>query len=136
MTLGSDIARVMPEFRAAARSMMADTGRITRGGPPPVFDPVTGSYTPAAGTIIHEGPCRVRPQTRSDGETDVFGDTEVTTSRFLVTFPHDIANVLVDDVVTIVESGDPHIGLRSFRVVAVSAATDLIHRELGVETVE
>jgi hypothetical protein len=121
--------------RTLVATLLADTGTITRGGVP-VFDPVTGSYTPASGTVIHEGPCRVRMQARTSGDLDIFGDTAVTTTRFVITFPHDIPNVLIDDVVTVSESDDPHIGLRSFRVIAVPSLTFLMYRELGCEVIE
>lgn len=121
--------------RTLIATLLADTGRISRGGGPPVFDPATGTFTPAAATVVHEGPCRVRmPQT--GGQSDIFGDAEVTTTRFLITFPHTIPDVLIDDVVTITVSDDPHIGGRAFRVVAVPSLTDLMYREVGVEVVE
>lgn len=57
MTLGDDIAAVLPELRAQAESMMRDTVKITRHGPE-VLDPETGNYVPSV-TTIYEGKCRL-----------------------------------------------------------------------------
>lgn len=136
MSLGDDVRQMVPEFRSAAVSLLADFGRIDRPGAGGTIDPVTGVFTPAADSLVYEGPCRVRMQARSSEEADVFGDTSVTTTRVLISFPYDIPDVEIDDVVIITESDDPHIGGRSFRVVAVPSSTFLMYREVGAEVVE
>lgn len=114
---------------------MPDTGRITRGGGAVTFDPITGTMTPGVGTVVHEGPCRLR--TPSAVERNVlFGETEVTTTRFIATFPHDIPNVEIGDIVTILASDDPHADERTYRVVIVPADSYLMYRALGVEATE
>lgn len=118
---------------------LIDTATISRGGAAPVFDPNTGTYTPSAATTVHAGPCRVRPASLAAigiSSEAIFGDTQITTTRFSITFPHDIPNVLVGDMITITKSDDPHIGTRAFRVVAVPSTTLLMYRNFGCEVVD
>lgn len=115
--------------------LLVDTGRISRLSGEPAFDTDTGVFTPAGNTTVHEGPCRVRMESVS-AATPIFGETQTSVARLTITFPHDIPDVRVDDVVTITESDDPHITTKSFRVTVVPSLTFLMYRELGVEVVE
>lgn len=74
VTLGDDIAAVLPELRAQAESMMVDTCRITHPGAS-VWDDETGTYTPGEPVTVYEGKCRLRrpapaPQSTDAGETE------------------------------------------------------------------
>ncbi len=114
---------------------MVDTGRISRPGGDPVFDPVTGLLTPAAGSVVHEGPCRLRMPTAV--ETNVlFGEQDVTKSRFVACFPAEVTGVEIGDVVTLIESDDADALNREFQVVSVPAMTFVVYRAFGCESVE
>ena len=91
--------------------------------------------TPDAGTVVYSGPARLRTPSGVEREV-LFGESQVTSTRFAVTIPHDSPQILIDDVVAITASDDPHIANRSFRVVLVPSASYLIYRELGVEADE
>lgn len=133
--IGDDIAEVLPELRSEAESLMVDTAMITRPGGEPTFDPSTGELTPAAGTTIYEGPCRLRQPTASEAEL-LFGDEQLTRSRFVACFPHDVTGVQIGDVVTVTESDDPDVLLRSFRVASIPLATFTLYKGFPVEVVE
>lgn len=131
MTAVSTVA----DGRLLAAELMADTGVITRGAPAGTLNTTTGVWTPAAGTTIHTGPCRVKTPSLVEQQV-VFGDVNETRSRFVINFPHDIPPVLIDDRVTITVSDDAQVGIRHFKVISVPSKTYLILRQLGVEVIE
>ena len=59
MSLGADVAAILPHLQAQAESMMQDTCTVTRGGMD-VFNPDTGQYEPAPGPLIYTGKCRIQ----------------------------------------------------------------------------
>jgi hypothetical protein len=134
VTLGLAITEALPDLRAQALSLMVDTGRISRATGS-VFDIDTGVVTPGAFTTIHEGPCRLRMPTAVETER-LFGDTQVTVTRFVAVFPHDVYGVVVDDIVTITVTDDEDAADRQFKVSAGPAGTDLVSKSFGCEAVE
>ncbi len=134
MILGDAIADALPDLRAEALSTMRDTALISRGGAP-VFDPVTGQMTPGVGTMIYQGPCRLRLPAAVEAER-LFGEQQVTVTRFVAAVPYDVFGVRVDDVVTMLETDDPDAADQTYKVVVVPAGTDLVLKQFGVEAVE
>lgn len=126
----------LAELRALARSALPDVGTITRGGGGGgTIDPDTGDWIPDDGVVVYSGPMRIRGATTQDTDT-VFGDESVTSMRFVGVLPPDVVDLLVDDVVHVTASSDPHIGARSFRVRAVSHHSYLADRRVGLEVIE
>ncbi len=134
MTLGDAITHALPELRIEALSTMRDRARISRPGAD-TFDPNTGLVTPGAGTTVYEGPCRLRAPGSVEAEA-LFGEQQVTMSRFILTCPHTVVGVRVDDVVEMLETDDADAADRTYRVVLVPAGSDLVLKAFGVEAVE
>lgn len=136
------VARVSPrdlvaQGRALAAELFIDDGRIHRPADVDqgVMDPVTGRIAVPVGSVIYEGPCRVRTPSLSEQST-LFGDEQVTTTRYVVSFPADIPPVQVGDTITVTSEFDAHASARSFRVVVVPTSTFLMARRFGVEANE
>lgn len=127
------IASMVENGRRLAATLMVDTAVVTRGGAP-AFDPSDGSYTPAAGTLIHEGVCRVR-QPQAAAAPAIYGDIQVSKSLYLITFPHDAPPFEPDDIVTITDTDDPDLANRTFRIGTVPRMSLLLYRELICEAV-
>jgi hypothetical protein len=124
---------IVASGRTLASSLLDDTGIVERPSTdPPTIDPVTYVSTPAAPTTVYEGPCRVRTPTNAE-QIAIFGEVAVNKQRFLVSFAYDVPLVNIGDVVRITDSEDPHVSVRSFRVVAVPSKTHLMYRQFGVE---
>lgn len=122
--------------RAAAEALMVDTGRILRSTSGPVLNTETGDLVPAAATTVHTGPCRLRMPSAVETNA-LFGEREVTTTRFVACFPHGMtAGVLIGDIIEITESDDQHVAGRKFRVIVVPSSTFILYRGFGCEAVE
>lgn len=127
---------LVEDARGLAASLMPDTAEIRRPGSGGTTDPGTGQWTPTVGTLVYTGPCLVRtPQTVLEQDL-VFGDDQVTRTRYLGIFPHTVGDVKIDDMVTVTVSADPVLLQRRLRVVAVGVSSYLIARRLGLEVVE
>ncbi len=136
MSLGDDIALALPDWRIQAASIMGDTATIRGpGAGDGTIDPATGNWTPPTGSVVYTGPCRVRPPTGQE-QSMVFGDDEVTRTRYVVVIPYDAPPVTLGSVVTVDESDDPMLDARALRVTHVPMASYLIARKLGAEIVE
>ena len=135
MTLGDDVLSVVPEFRLAAQSMMCDRGTVSRGAGGGTVDPATGVFTPGAATVVYSGVCRVRKPNEVEHQT-VFGDLNVTVTRYLVSLPFDVPLFAIGDVFIVGESADSEIVAVPMRVVAVVGKSVLLYRQLGVEVIE
>ncbi len=120
--------------RRAAANLMIDVATVTRPGGAPVFDLNTGLLTPAAGTVIHEGPCRLRQPSATESDT-LFGEQQVTLSRFIAVFPHDVAGIEIDDVITLTESADVDMIGVEFKVMMVPLSTFVIYKGYPCEVV-
>ena len=137
MTLGADIAGQIPFLRSQAESLMVDTARVTRPGGEPTFDPDTGLLTPSDGTVIFTGPCRLMAPTQGGmANTPVFGEQQVTESRYVACFRHDATDAKIGDIVTFTESDDPDVLDRSFRIAAVPASSFVVYKGYPCESVE
>lgn len=136
MTLGDDVMSAVPDMRDAALSMLIDEGTISRPGTGGgTIDPVTGDYTPPAGTTIYDGRCRVRHPTAQEQQV-VFGDINTTVSRYTVDLPYDAPLVAVGDVFTLTSTADPELAGVPMRVASIVGKSVLIYRQLGLEVIE
>lgn len=134
MSLGVDVHHALPDLRRQALSLMVDSARFVRPGPA-VFNPDTELLEPGADTLVHEGPCRLRAPSAVELRR-LFGEEQVTTSRYIAALPHDVTGIEIGDVMTLTSSADPLALARTYRVVIVPAGTDLVLRAVGVEVVE
>lgn len=134
MSLGDDILMALPELRAQALSTMVDIGRFTRPGAP-TFDPITGEIGLGTGTVVYEGPLRLRAPSAVE-LTQLFGEEQVTTVRFIAAVRHNVTGIEIGDVLTIIETSDPLAASRVYRVLVVPSGTDMVLRNIAVEVVE
>lgn len=97
----------------------------------PVFDADAGIDTVDPGDEVYDGVCRVRP---TGGDRVVMaGDAPVTLRLFDLTLPWETTGIMVDQVVTITGSDDPHMIDRQLRVVDVLGGSDGVHRRVVIE---
>ena len=122
-------------MQEAATAALPDTITITRDPGTGSLNTETGAWTPDPPSTIYSGVGRVRTPTAEEIQV-IFGDRQVTETSYVVTIPADAGDVQIGDIVTVSASDDPHIDLRSFRVVRTPAGSWLINRRLGAETVE
>lgn len=116
----------MPDACTVVRPAAAGAGTI---------DPVTGVFTPTTGTTIFTGACRMRPPSSEEVEV-LHGDIEVVKQRFTTTFPFDIAQLHVGDVVTFTDSSDPRFAGRSYKITGYASGSFHIDRRVALEAVE
>lgn len=127
---------VVQSGRRAMTSVLIDACTVTRASTsPPVYDPVTMQYTPAAPTAVFTGACWVRPAQAGANVVEA-GDEPVTLRTFLVSLPWDCPTVEVDDMLTVTASLDPRLVGRPLRVVAVAYSTAHVRRQITVEDVD
>jgi len=122
-------------MRATSTAALPDTCAVTRPAEDGTLDPITGEWVPNPPTTVYAGACRGRPPTTTELEI-LFGGTQSTVQRLVVTFPHDIAPVLIDDTVKITVSSDPQLLTRAWRVVAVNTGSWHIDRRVACEVIE
>lgn len=134
MSLADDIRAVLPELRAANASLLIDLGQIARPGPTG-FDTTTGLLDPSE-TVVYTGPCRLRQPSGIVENEAVFGDRQVTASRFIACFAHDLTGVRIDDVVRLLESDDVDILGRRFRIIAIPMSSWSLYKGFACELVE
>lgn len=111
---------------------MPDLCTISRvGSGAGTTDPNTGVWTPPASITVHGplGPCRAQATNQAE-QTVVVGDQLVTLHAYMVALPASAAEVLVDDVVHIDTSDDPHLQDRDLIVRSVHHDTFLPRRLL------
>ena len=135
MTLADDVRHLTPDFRAEAESLMVDTATITRPGGAPTFDPNTGQLTPAAGTVVYSGRCRLRQPTASECEV-LFGEAQVSRTTFIVCVPYTTTGVQIGDVVIVTISDDPDVISRQCRITSVPLSTFTFYKGFPAEVVE
>jgi hypothetical protein len=127
--------------RHRAESLMVDEVTITASGAP-TLNPVTGDLEPGAGTVIYGpsiAPRRGMARLRMPSNVEVnrlFGEEDVTKTRYILSVPHDVTGVRVDAIVHVTESDDAEAMAREFKVVAVPSETYVIDRKFGLEAVE
>lgn len=102
--IGHDIAAALPELRAHAESMMADTCRIRRPNGT-TLDPETLEEVPNY-LDVHTGPCRVqRSGALSPGESSP-GGYEFGVGAVLVQLPISVTGIRRGDVFDLTALGD------------------------------
>lgn len=134
MSIADDIRAVLPELRAANDALLVDLGEIVRPGPG-TYDPNTFLVTPNE-PVIYTGPCRIRQPNGIAENERIFGDTQITASRFIACFRHDLTGVTIDDVVRLLESDDADLLGRRFRVLAVPMTSLSLYKGFPCELVE
>lgn len=105
---------------------------ITSEGGAPVFDPATGSYTPADPVMVYDGPCRVRTLHTQDMNVQI-GDLPDGISRYVVTLPHTATGVARDQFLTVTDGTDPDLQGRPLRITDVQYSEWQLGRRLIVE---
>ena len=120
-------------MREVTAQVLPDTITVVRAATP-TFNSGTGLLETGSPTTIYAGPGRLAMPSNTEREV-LFGEEQVTLTRFAVTLPHDADDVLIDDIVTLT-SDDAVAADRSFRVIVVGAMSYNLNRTLGVEVVE
>ena len=134
MSIVDDITAVLPELRAANASLLVDLAEILRPGPG-TYNPTTRIVTPSE-PVIYTGPVRMRQPNGIAENERVFGDTQVTASRYIACFAHDLTGIRIDDVVRVLESADADLVGRRFRVLAIPMTTWSLYKGIACELVE
>ena len=101
--LGEAISAALPELRAQAESMMADTVLVERANGGVTTDPVTLEETPTYDTV-HTGPGRVQRPGTQPSET-VAGEVEFGVSLVYVQLPLSVTGIRRNDRVTVMALG-------------------------------
>lgn len=113
--------------------MMVDTGTVRRPGQQ-VLNAATGTSS-ASSTLVYSGRCWIRQASAVEREV-LFGEEQVTTTRFMACFPHSVTGVRVGDIVTVTASDDVDVLGRSFRVLAIPMSTYPLYKGFACEVVE
>lgn len=94
-------------------------------------DPNTGDWIPPAGTVVHgpAGACRAQATNQSE-QTVVVGQEVVTLHPYMVAIPASAGEVVVDAIVHIDTSDDPHLQGRDLIVRSVHHTSFLARRLL------
>jgi hypothetical protein len=131
VSFGADIARVIPELRAAAESAMRGQYRVTRAGAE-VWNPVTMQNESSPVTVF-EGRGRLRSVNTQDRAGNA-ADQSFIESQFILSLPVDGSEgVAKDDVVECLsEPTDTALVGRKFVVTWPSAQSDATARRLPV----
>jgi hypothetical protein len=131
LTLGDDLAQVLPELRAEAESLMVDACTVGRPGDP-VTDPNTGVVT-APLTPLYAGKAKVQTWQAQESNPEAGGAT-FTVQRYAVHVPVGSFSPEVGDVVTITAAAlDANLVGRKYRVVALLHKSMATAYRLGVE---
>ncbi|MFC8037826.1 DUF6093 family protein [Paenarthrobacter sp. NPDC057355] len=113
MSLIDDVLAALPDFRAAAESLMLDTCTVHRPGVP-VTD-ADGNVSPSM-TLLYTGPCKIQ-QTLAQSSNPVAGGHRFTVQDTRWDTPVVAGPFQVDDVVTVLGAVlDPQLVGRVFRV--------------------
>lgn len=100
MSLGDDLAAVLPELRANAESMMRDTVKVERATGAVTPDPDTLEEVPVYATV-HEGNARVQRSGQVAPSETVAGEVEFGIGTPLVQLPLSVTGVKRGDRVTV-----------------------------------
>lgn len=119
--------------RPTAEGTMTATCEITRRATGGTTD-ASGTYTPAAPTTIHTGPCRVQALT-TQRQVVVIGETQETRHRYLVTIRY-AADIHIGDLVRITASVDGGLVGRQLRVTDTTYGSEQWERDLNCEELE
>lgn len=135
VTLADDVRQALPELRLQAESMMVDRADIVRSAGVPVFNPATGLLESSETTVYTDRPCWLRMPTTMETER-LFGEEQVTTTRYVACFAYDTFGVQIGDVIRLTECEDVDALLREYRVVVTPTRTVGVLKNFGCETVE
>jgi len=132
VNLGADIARTVPELRAAAESAMRATFRITRAGGE-AWNPET-LQNDSTLTTVYEGPGRLRAINTQDKGGDA-ADQAFIESQFTLSLPIDGSEGVTkgDAVECISEPSDSALVGRRFIITWPAAQSDATARRLPVQ---
>ena len=119
--------------QAAAERLMVDTCTITRNGDP-VFDSTTGTYAQPT-SPVYTGKCRVKPSVLSGNTTVQAGEKRVALWPFSVSVPMSVADVQLDDIVTVTGSADASLVGVTLRIRSIARGTFITARRLDAEEV-
>lgn len=131
LTLGEDLAQVLPELRAEAESLMVDACTVGRPGET-TTDPDTGELvTPL--TPLYAGKAKVQTWEAQESNPEA-GGAGLTVQRYSVHVPVGSFAPEVGDVVEITASAlDANLVGRKYRVVALLHKSMATAYRLGVE---
>ena len=133
MSLGDDIAAVLPELRAQAESMMRDSCVIT-GTTAGTWDDATGTYgEPTSGTV-YAGKCRLR-MPRTTGSRADAGDASWAVDDGVLSLPVDGSQAVASGHVAVVTLGSDPMASITVTVQATHVQTDSTARRLPVKVV-
>jgi hypothetical protein len=120
--------------RPVAQNLMTATCTITRDGTGPgTFDPGTGLTTPPARVTVQASvPCRVQIRD-TNAQVDVLGEQAVSTVAYLVSLPHDVAAVHVDDLLEVTACVDAGLVGRKLRVLDFAFSSNQWQRDLNCQ---
>ena len=116
-----DLASLLASGRAAHEELMLDTVRLLLPGQP-AYDPATGQTGHPPGTVLYDGPARVKPSIAVSEDAQV-GQRLVVQRRFEVALPWSAAAAarVVPGVQVVVDaSPDPRLVGRTLRVTSVA----------------
>lgn len=132
MTLGDDLARVLPELRAAAESTMVDTAEVY-GLPVSTWVEESASYEDVP-ELVHTGPCEIKVADVLVNPVDAQGQ-QLIVQRSTVKFPVSADTLFPEDfTIKIIESRfDPANVGRLFRITGPHAQTYATARRYPVE---
>lgn len=119
--------------RRFAEAQMVDECTITRDGVG-VYDPDTGELEPGTPTTIYTGKCRLRTPSPEE-ERVLFGEQQVTKTRYILDVPHTTRGVRIEDVAALTTTEDTDAAALRIRVVAATAETIFVMKSYPCETV-
>ena len=126
-----DVARVLPEMRAHAESLMRDTVRVMREGEPVTDD---DGFVTTSSTLVYEGAAKW--QRPSGWQRSQVGESDTAAGGIELHLPFDAsAGVRVGDVVECAASLDPALVGRRFGVADEFTKTLATARRFRVEVV-
>lgn len=129
---------LLAQARAAAERIMEDTCTILRDpdfAGDSTLNTSTGVLTAGATVDVYDGPCRVRPAERQDGESDE-GGAPMVRSRYVATVPLDAAEAVKGDLLTLtVSTYDSQLAGARFVVQSSRVATHAFQRILTLDRV-
>jgi len=105
--------------RAAHQALMVDTCTIVRPGTP-VLDRTTSALTPGPGTVLYDGPMRIKPQ-RTPSPTEAAERRQVI-ARYNASLPFDAIpadELRIGDMVTVTASADARMVGQVMNVMAI-----------------
>lgn len=123
---------VVASGRAMADRLMPDTGVLSRQSASGSLNATTGVWTPSTATVVYSGPMRVRPASTTEVDK-MFGDAELSSSRYVLSLPFGTPPPMVDDRV-VMDDNDEY--PRTFRVSVVEVSAWRNRRRCGLELVE